>query len=269
MEVQLAGATWPAEVLLKQIAAARAVTGVSVALAPLVPKERVPGKQLMRTRIGYRVAELPELDRRLSASGTRLDRVLCRIDPGASPWSAVLEYLALPPLQHVGVADWLVTLPAQREGPHTARAAEALFAAALLTGTRVYLEPLVDLDRTMDVNDGLLDRRCNPRPAFHTVRCLNTILYSHCDAASAGTAHPAAAQTDQAPAVAGGRALALTRAGNVYRLFSPSDATDGAVELTLEVSPIAGGAAASGAGTMGAPVARYLLASGARESVIP
>ncbi|MEE8160679.1 MAG: hypothetical protein V3T61_03490, partial [Acidobacteriota bacterium] len=35
-----------------------------------------------------------------------------------------------------------------------------------------------DLDRSKDVNHGLIDRVCNPRPAFHVVRCMNTILFA-------------------------------------------------------------------------------------------
>jgi hypothetical protein len=31
----------------------------------------------------------------------------------------------------------------------------------------------------MDVGHGLLDTRCNPRPVFHALRCLNTILHVH------------------------------------------------------------------------------------------
>ena len=68
------------------------------------------------------------------------------------------------------------------EGPRAgqvAEVAEALFAALLLPTAWLYLEPLVDLDRTMDIANGVLDRLCNPRPIFHALRCLNTLLYAH------------------------------------------------------------------------------------------
>ena len=41
----------------------------------------------------------------------------------------------------------------------------------------IYFDPPIDLDRTMDVAHGILDVRCNPRPVFHVLRALNTILY--------------------------------------------------------------------------------------------
>lgn len=47
-----------------------------------------------------------------------------------------------------------------------------------LSGCRLFLDPLVDLDRTGDINHGLLDRLSNPRPAFHVVRCMNTLLFA-------------------------------------------------------------------------------------------
>lgn len=56
------------------------------------------------------------------------------------------------------------------------RAAEALFATALLPSARLFVEPFIDLDRTMDVGQGLLDPLCNPRPAFGVLRCLNALL---------------------------------------------------------------------------------------------
>ena len=56
------------------------------------------------------------------------------------------------------------------------QAAEALFATALLPRARLFVEPFIDLDRTMDVGQGLLDPLCNPRPVFGVLRCLNALL---------------------------------------------------------------------------------------------
>jgi hypothetical protein len=70
-----------------------------------------------------------------------------------------------------------VSLPGVDEALQTERATEAVFAAALAPDIRLFLDPLVDLDRTNDVNFGLLDRLSNPRSAFHAVRCLNSILF--------------------------------------------------------------------------------------------
>ena len=49
---------------------------------------------------------------------------------------------------------------------------------ATIPGSRIYFEPLSDLDRTMDVTHGLLDTLCNPRSASCTLQSLNTIMYS-------------------------------------------------------------------------------------------
>jgi hypothetical protein len=46
-----------------------------------------------------------------------------------------------------------------------------------LPDARLYVDPTLDLDRTMDIGHELLDARCNPRPVFHALRCLNTILH--------------------------------------------------------------------------------------------
>ena len=58
----------------------------------------------------------------------------------------------------------------------TASSTAALLATSLVPGAKLYVEPLVDLDRTMDVSHGLLDPLCNPHPMFHGLRCLNSVL---------------------------------------------------------------------------------------------
>jgi hypothetical protein len=223
-EVQVPGVVRPPASCLDSLArAARAVGGrVSLTLAPVLPNDVVPGKQLRRTRIGYRVSEVGEVNRALEACG-RFDagavRVACRVDAASAPWDVARAYLALPPLMCVGGVDWLVALPEAPAAAHAARAAEAVFAAALVPGCRVFLEPLVDLDRTMDTAHGLLDRRCNPRPAFDAVRVLNTILY-----ASPAPTHPLAPPEPGEPS--GPRTLCLSRASRAYCLRLP--ATSGA-----------------------------------------
>ncbi len=61
------------------------------------------------------------------------------------------------------------------DGTNAKAVARALLAAASLD-VRLFLEPLVDMDRTMDVARGLLDTRCNPRPPFEVARCLAALL---------------------------------------------------------------------------------------------
>ena len=213
VEVQLPGVTLPSErcvAVLRRLAE----SGVAVSLAPVLPKEMVPGKQLRRTRIGYRLEELAALGTHLGTLGARADRVVVRIAGVESPWDTVRAAVSggLPP--QIGAVDWLVDLPADEEWRHTSRAAEAAFAAALNAGCRLFLEPLIDLDRTMDVSHGLLDRRCNPRPAFHAVRCANTILFAGVEA---GRTDVVVERMDRASA------MAFRRAGERFELHLPSE----------------------------------------------
>ena len=199
VEIQVLGSPWPDKLCLSQIRECKEQLGIEVMLSPVIPRELVSGKQHMRTRMGYRHEELPQLERHLAQNRIRVGRVLCRIDPVTSPWDALLEGVALGSLSHVGAVDWLVELPPTDEEHQTLHVAEAVFATALMRKSRLFLEPLIDLDRTMDASYGLLDRICNPRPVFHVVRCLNTILSS---SAETWTSVPA-------PAVDGARILGL------------------------------------------------------------
>lgn len=118
------------------------------------------------------------MNRRLAQAEVQLDRVLCRVDTNVQSWDVLRQACELGPLTNITAIDWLVELATTNEQAQILRAAEAVFAASLLPGSRLFLEPLLDLDRTMDVSYGLLDRRCNPRPVFQVVRCLNTILFA-------------------------------------------------------------------------------------------
>ena len=178
-EFQPLGAPWPAMEQLRAIRECRGGGEVALALCPVVPGERQKGKQHPRTRLGYRISELDRLNDRLAREDTFVHRVLCRVDRDASPWHVVRKMRQLPRFSHIGTVDVAVELPWQDDDRNARRAAEACFAAAILPGSRVYFDPLVDLDRTMDICHGLLDTLCNPRPAFHVLRCLNTVLNSH------------------------------------------------------------------------------------------
>lgn len=176
-EVQTPGSLWPSGDCLQAIQECKAEFQMPMALSTIVPKQTVPGKYYPRTRLGYQVEELETLNRRLAASGIWLDRALCRIDVDMSPWDTVQGVRGLSTLSHIGAVDWAIELQVDDQ-ENADRAAEALFAMALLPGSCIYFEPLVDIDRMIDVNYGLLDSLCNPRPAFHVLRCLNTILHS-------------------------------------------------------------------------------------------
>jgi len=170
-ELQLPGSLCPSSACAKLLKSG----GQGVSLAPIVT-ERMAGKQHPRTRIGYRPAELPQLDQGLQEYGLGIEAALCRIDREATVWEAVLQLRRLGPLRWVKRIDLLFELPGRNDAANALGAAEALFATLLLSDTRLYLEPLVDLDRTMDARNGFLDNLCNPRPAFEVLRCLNAAL---------------------------------------------------------------------------------------------
>ena len=75
--------------------------------------------------------------------------------------------------------DWLLSLPHLDDEAHALLACRALFATAALPDGYLFVDPPQDLDRTMDACHGLLDTRCNPRPAFHALRSLNTLLHAY------------------------------------------------------------------------------------------
>ncbi len=150
--------------------------GISQALSAVVPGESLSGKQHPRTRIGFRVETIAELDRQLAASGATVDRVLCRLSPAPTLAATIDEIARLDSLRAIGTIDVQLELLDLDMRPVTNQVAESLAAVTRLHDSRLFIDPLIDFDRTMDVRHGLLDPLCNPRPAFHVLRCLNTIL---------------------------------------------------------------------------------------------
>ena len=134
------------------------------------------GSLYPRTRVGYRPDEAVALDDHLEEQAACVDRILCAIAAGEFPWETVSR-LRQRPLRRIGAIDCLLELQGEDQDEHARRAAEAFLAVLHLPGARLFLDPLVDMDRTNDVQFGLLDTLCNPRPAFHVLRCLNTILH--------------------------------------------------------------------------------------------
>lgn len=200
LEVQYPGEVLPDAACLQAIGKVATGTRLPVALSTLLPREAVPGKQHARTRIGYHLEELVDLDRHLGEHDVRVDRVLCRVDGGQSPWEAISLTHKLPALHQIRAIDWGVEFADSDPQGQIIRVVEALVAVATLRGSRLYLEPLMDLDRTMDAPLGLLDRLCNPRPVFHATRTLNTIL----------NGEPHQWKAREAPEVIGAKAFALS-----------------------------------------------------------
>ena len=178
IEVQMPGTSWPDEGCLSSIEACRSQVEIPLTLAPLMAQEQTAGHFHRRTRIGYRAAELAALNSQLADAALRMDRVLCHVDADKPSWETILEFVKLMPLSQIHGIDLMVPFTGLDEELQLSRAAEALLAAATATSCRLFFDPLVDLDRTSDIENGLLDRLSNPRPVFQAVRCLNTILFA-------------------------------------------------------------------------------------------
>ena len=176
-ELQTANGPLPEEACLDLLVDCSRRTRLS--LSTIVPGERIAGKQHPRTRLGFRPRELPALDTLLATRGLSIDTVLCRIDAEDRPWTTIQHFRDLPRLTHIRRVDWLLTLSDIDDAAHAQLATEALFATALLADAQLYVDPIIDLDRTMDIAHGVLDGLCNPRPVFHALRCLNSLLYVH------------------------------------------------------------------------------------------
>jgi hypothetical protein len=180
-EVRVLGTPWPPQDCLKAIREIRDASQVSITLSTVLPGQLIPGRRY--TRIGYSAGELVELDRRLAASEVWIDRVLCMLPMDSDPGATVARVRTLVPLSHLGTIDLALDLQSD-DRDNAYRVAEAIFAAAVLQGSRVYVGPLVDVGRMIYVTRGLLDSTYNPRPSFHVLRCLNTILWDFSKGAS-------------------------------------------------------------------------------------
>ncbi len=172
-EIQTLGDPWPSSSCLYLFKSYH--RNLRLSLAPVIPGQPITGKQHPRTRVGYRPDEVAQLDRQLQNADTWIEAALCRLDPTA-PWEDALAWREVNARTTMGRLDLLFELPGQSDENDAVQAAEALFATALLPRARLFVEPFIDLDRTMDVGQGLLDSRCNPRPVFGVLRCLNALL---------------------------------------------------------------------------------------------
>ena len=232
-EIQTPGGPWPSSSCLYLFKSYH--RNLRLSLAPVIPGQQMAGKQHPRTRIGYRPEEVAQLDRRLQDADTWIEAALCRLD-AAAPWEDALAWREVSALATMGRLDLLFELPGQSDQEDAVRAAEALFATALLPRARLFVEPFIDLDRTMDVGQGLLDPLCNPRPAFGVLRCLNALL-QHFHAPFAATSVEGDGATVRLlrgptrtlalllPAVAGAAIPAAWEGAGLVRLYGLADGT--------------------------------------------
>jgi len=190
VELHLLGSPWPTAEVLSQFKQCRATVGKPIALSCVVPGRNVPGKQHGRSQFGYTIEQLTTLNQQLLTADIHVDRVCCRLDDasGQPPWEQLAKVQALPTLSQIGAIDWLYTIPTGNELAQATATSGAFFSLLQRPTDRLFVDPFIDFDRTMDANMGLLDRQYNPRPLFHLLRHLNTVLYH--------TAHPTAAKVE-------------------------------------------------------------------------
>ncbi len=148
-----------------------------VSVSIVSPDQQIGGKQHRRHRVGFDPNELDEFNNALDDRQTTVDRVLCR-RPMAAESAHMYEEFKTREFERISQVDWLVTDIASEVDSCIPEVIHAIVECACHPRSRVFLEPLRGLDRTMDITGGILDRRCNPTPAYHVIRSLNTVLFS-------------------------------------------------------------------------------------------
>lgn len=174
IEVRLVGDGGPSAAVGEAIRSLQ--SSASVGLSALTPGRSVPGKQHGRPRTGYPPDDLDSLGSELADLGLSVDHVWCAVGE-ADPWAVIADAPQPATLEGIDAVDWLLPSTGLGEHAQVDRICRAAFATATRPHSRLFVEPLRSLDRTMDVAPGLLDRQRNPTAAFHAVRCLNTVLY--------------------------------------------------------------------------------------------
>lgn len=178
VELQLPRQELPDDTTLSAMARLRHERpSLDISIAPLLPMQRADGRYHPRARLGYTPDEVRRLDARLAESGLAPPHVVAWLDPALDTTRALAAFDEACRLPTIGGLDVVLAL-AEEGAERTEAICQALTAAALRPGMRLFLDPFVDLDRTNDVATGLLDRLGNPRPSFHAVRTLNALLHT-------------------------------------------------------------------------------------------
>ena len=129
-----------------------------------------------RQRFGYKPSVLASLEHQLDHVAEAVDRVVCHVEDRNELWKLVEAVTGPKPLTSRGI-DVLVEVGLGGSAADAWLACEAMVAFAAVDGTRIHVDTLMELDRTMDIRGGLLDRMCNPQVSFRVLQSLNTILH--------------------------------------------------------------------------------------------
>ena len=132
--------------------------------------------ELPRWRYGMTGEEVATLDEVLAAANQAPARVLMH----AGEAREVDTALGSSDEQEWKVVSGLdAVVPIRGSGTEAAgHLSEAFLAACAAGAGRFFADGLTELDRTLDLSSGLLDRACNPQPAFHALRILNSLAHA-------------------------------------------------------------------------------------------
>ena len=138
------------------------------------PRYQVPGKQLLRNRYGYTRNEILDLDQTCGELELKIDRVQCHyleLIENVDDFAAFMKRL-----KNIAAVDFIVECKSLDDNQLTKEITRAYFMINKFTDSRLYVDPLIDMDRSMDVTHGLLDTHCNPRPQFLAMKSLMSLL---------------------------------------------------------------------------------------------
>lgn len=175
-EVQVPGDGMPSADALASIAQFAARFERPVALCQVTLAQLQSAQMHRRQRFGYKPAALAELEAHLAGGEARVGRIVCHLETRDELWELIVGLTGDAPLTRRGI-DVLVEVGLRGVAADAWLACEALVAFAAIDGARVHVDTLVELDRTMDVRGGLLDRMCNPQASFRVLQTLNTVLH--------------------------------------------------------------------------------------------
>jgi len=172
---------------VEQIAAARQRLSLPIYLAPVVPMDRAQAGGASFQHFashGFSLGDAPLLERTMSELNLadKVDGVTLRTSPFEKPWDGISSLSA-----RIGARGLSalanVQLPRINEGvafdddAQTANhVVEAVLVAMANPSVSVFIDTFVDHDRGYYPRNGLIDRRYNPRPAFHALRTFEALL---------------------------------------------------------------------------------------------
>ncbi len=155
--------------LLKKIDA-RVEKNISI----IDPKFQVSNKQLLRNRYGYTRNEILDLDQKCGDLELKIDRVLCHDLEIIEDVDDFAEFTKR--LRNISAVDFIFEAKTLDDGQLTRELTITYFMINRFADSRLYVDPLIDMDRSMDVTHGLLDTHCNPRPQFLAMKSLMSLL---------------------------------------------------------------------------------------------